>query len=101
MSGRARRSAIDFHTYSELVLWPYGYTTANTAPGMAADDEAALRTLGVSMASTNGYTPEQASDLYIADGAIDDCSGASTRSSPTPSRCIRRPPIRGSIHPTR
>ena len=26
-------AAIDFHTYSELVLWPYGYTTANTAPG--------------------------------------------------------------------
>ena len=24
------------------------------------------------MASTNGYTPEQASDLYIADGTIDD-----------------------------
>jgi len=66
------KSGIDFHTYSELVLWPYGYTTANTAPGLAADDEAALRTLGVNMASTNGYTPEQASDLYIADGAIDD-----------------------------
>ena len=24
------------------------------------------------MAGTNGYTPEQASDLYIADGTIDD-----------------------------
>jgi carboxypeptidase T len=24
------------------------------------------------MAATNGYTPEQASDLYIADGSIDD-----------------------------
>ena len=24
------------------------------------------------MAATNGYTPEQASDLYIADGTIDD-----------------------------
>jgi hypothetical protein len=37
-----------------------------------ANDEAAFRTLGVSMASTNGFTPEQASDLYIADGTIDD-----------------------------
>ena len=27
------KAHIDFHTYSELVLWPYGYTTANTAPG--------------------------------------------------------------------
>ena len=66
------KTGIDFHTYSELVLWPYGYTTANTAPGLTADDEATLRTLGVDMASTNGYTPEQASDLYIADGTIDD-----------------------------
>ena len=66
------KTGIDFHTYSELVLWPYGYTTANTAPGLTADDEATLRTLGIDMASTNGYTPEQASDLYIADGTIDD-----------------------------
>ena len=36
---RSRR-AIDFHTYSELVLWPYGYTTANTTPTLTADDEA-------------------------------------------------------------
>jgi hypothetical protein len=66
------KTGIDFHTYSELVLWPYGYTTANTASGLTADDEATLRTLGVNMAGTNGYTPEQASDLYIADGTIDD-----------------------------
>jgi carboxypeptidase T len=66
------KAGIDFHTYSELVLWPYGYTTANTAAGLTADDEATFRTLGVNMAGTNGYTPEQASDLYIADGAIDD-----------------------------
>jgi carboxypeptidase T len=66
------KAHIDFHTYSELVLWPYGYTTANTAPGLTADDQAALSTLGRNMAATNRYTPEQASDLYIADGTIDD-----------------------------
>ena len=66
------KTGIDFHTYSELVLWPYGYTTANTAAGLGVDDEATFRTLGVNMAGTNGYTPEQASDLYIADGTIDD-----------------------------
>lgn len=59
---------IDFHTYSELVLWPFGYTTANTAPGLSADQERTFRMLGVAMANTNGYTPEQASDLYITDG---------------------------------
>jgi carboxypeptidase T len=66
------KSNIDFHTYSELVLWPYGYTTANTAPGLTADDEATFSTLGRSMAASNGYTPEQSSDLYITDGSIDD-----------------------------
>src|SRR4051794_21465962 len=66
------KANIDFHTYSELVLWPYGYTTANTATGLTVDDQSALSTLGRNMAATNGYTPEQASDLYIADGTIDD-----------------------------
>ncbi|MFY1688555.1 M14 family zinc carboxypeptidase [Plantactinospora sp. WMMB782] len=59
---------IDFHTYSQLVLWPYGYTTANTGPGLNADQERTFRTLGQQMAATNGYTPEQSSDLYITDG---------------------------------
>src|SRR4029077_1518639 len=30
--------------------------------------------MGRAMAATNGYTPEQASQLYITDGAIDDWS---------------------------
>jgi carboxypeptidase T len=63
---------IDFHTFSELVLWPYGYTTANTAPGLLTDDQATFSTIGNQMAATNGYTPEQASDLYIADGVVID-----------------------------
>ncbi|MCT9935348.1 M14 family metallopeptidase [Planotetraspora sp. A-T 1434] len=66
------KTGIDWHTYSELVLWPYGYTTADTATGMTQDDHDALASLGRNLASTNGYTPEQASDLYIADGTIND-----------------------------
>ncbi|GIE91673.1 carboxypeptidase T [Actinoplanes regularis] len=66
------KAAMDFHSYSELVLWPYGYTTANTATGMTADDYNALSTLGRQMAATNSYTPEQSSDLYIADGVLLD-----------------------------
>jgi len=66
------KTHIDFHTYGKLVLWPFGYTTAGTAPGLDADQEATFRTLGTQMATTNGYTPEQASDLYITDGTIDD-----------------------------
>ncbi|WP_291413557.1 M14 family metallopeptidase [Actinophytocola sp.] len=66
------RTNIDFHTFSELVLWPYGYTYNNTAPGMTQQDYNTFSTLGQQMAATNDYTPEQASDLYITDGSIDD-----------------------------
>jgi carboxypeptidase T len=66
------KAGIDFHTYSELVLWPFGYTRTNTPTGMAADQYNTFATLGQRMAASNGYTPEQASDLYIADGTIDD-----------------------------
>ena len=66
------KANIDWHTYSELVLWPYGYTTANTTSTLNATDQRALSALGIQLAGTNGYTPEQASDLYIADGTIND-----------------------------
>ncbi|MFJ1806467.1 MULTISPECIES: M14 family metallopeptidase [unclassified Streptomyces] len=65
-------AGIDFHTYSQLVLWPFGYTTADTATGMTADDNAAFKAVGQQMAASNGYTAEQSSDLYITDGSIDD-----------------------------
>ncbi|MFE7783953.1 M14 family metallopeptidase [Streptomyces nigrescens] len=66
------KAAIDFHTYSELVLWPFGFTNDDTGPGMTQDDHDAFATIGKNMAATNGYTPEQSSDLYITDGSIDD-----------------------------
>ncbi|MEO3875063.1 M14 family zinc carboxypeptidase [Nonomuraea sp. B12E4] len=66
------KTHIDWHTYGELVLWPYGYTFNDTAPGLTLDDRNAHATLGQNMASTNNYTPQQASDLYITDGTIDD-----------------------------
>jgi carboxypeptidase T len=62
------KTNIDFHTYSELVLWPFSYTKDNTTALLNADQEATFRTLGVQLAKTNGYTPEQSSDLYISDG---------------------------------
>lgn len=70
---------IDFHTFSELVLWPYGYTTSDTGPGLDPADAAAFRTLGEAMAATNDYTPQQSSDLYITDGSIGDWMWAQHR----------------------
>ncbi len=66
------RTAIDFHTYSELVLWPYGYTYTDVTTGMSRDDYDTFVAMGRAMAATNGYTPEQSSDLYIADGTLPD-----------------------------
>jgi carboxypeptidase T len=63
---------IDFHTYSELVLWPYGYTEDGTAPGMTQDEARRFQDVGQQMAETNGYTPQQSSDLYVTDGSVND-----------------------------
>jgi hypothetical protein len=64
--------AIDFHTYSELILWPYGYTFTDVPSDMTQDDHDVLVAMGQAMAATNGYVPEQSSDLYITDGTIND-----------------------------
>jgi hypothetical protein len=64
--------AIDFHTYSELILWPMGYTTTNVPADMTQDDWDTMVAIGNAMAATNGYVPQQSSDLYITDGTIND-----------------------------
>ncbi|MFN8474541.1 MAG: M14 family zinc carboxypeptidase [Anaerolineae bacterium] len=73
INGKQRiTSAIDFHTYSELVLWPYGYTYTAVPSDMTQDDHDVLVKMGQTMAGYNGYTPEQSSQLYITDGSIND-----------------------------
>lgn len=57
---------MDLHSYSRLVLWPWGYTGDNAPNGTA------LQTLGRKFAYFNQYTPVQAYDLYITDGTTDD-----------------------------
>lgn len=59
-------SAISFHSYSELVLWPWGYTY-DPAP-----DEDVLAYHGRKMGALTGYTPQQSSDLYPTSGDFDD-----------------------------
>jgi carboxypeptidase T len=61
-------AAITFHTAGAEILWPYGYTRTDVPADMTRDDYAALAALGRRMASKNGYTPMQSSDLYITDG---------------------------------
>ena len=68
---------IDWHAFSELVLWPYAFTESDstesdTAPGLDAEAAATFRALGEAMAATNGYTPQQSSDFYLTDGSVND-----------------------------
>jgi hypothetical protein len=64
--------AITFHTYGKLVLWPYGYTYQDIPEDMRPDDHAVLAAMGQAMAASNGYTPQQASDLYPTSGDFTD-----------------------------
>jgi len=56
---------LDIHSYSELVLWPWG-ATASPAPNGTA-----LQTLGRRFAWFNGYTPTQSIGLYPTDGTTE------------------------------
>ncbi len=57
---------MDIHSYSQLVLWPWGDSFS------LAPNGAQMRTLGRRMAWHNNYSPEQASELYATDGSTDD-----------------------------
>jgi carboxypeptidase T len=66
------KTAITFHSYAKLVLWPYGYTYTDVPSDMTQDDHDVFAAMGRVMAQSNGYTAQQASDLYITDGSTDD-----------------------------
>jgi len=66
-------SSISFHTYGQLVMWPYGYTFQDVPPDMTQQDHDVFVAMGQAMAATtcrnnDCYTPQQSSDLYITDG---------------------------------
>lgn len=96
------KAAIDWHTYSELVLWPFGYTYSGTTTGMTADQYNTFATFGETMAGTNGYTPSSPATSTSPTGRSTTGCGATRRSSPTPSRCTpTRTGPRASTRPTR
>lgn len=59
---------LDIHSFSELVLWPWG---ENAAP---APNGTALQTLGRKFAWFNDYLPMQSVGLYPTDGTTDGVS---------------------------
>jgi len=61
-------AAISFHSYSELILWPWGYTNK-----FQSKDHETFSTHGKKMGELmGGYRPIQASGLYPAAGIFDD-----------------------------
>ena len=59
---------LDIHSYSQLVLWPWGVRNAPAPNGTA------LQTLGRKFAWFNNYTPMQSIGLYPTDGTSDAVS---------------------------
>lgn len=59
---------LDIHSFSELVLWPWGDVN------QVAPNGTALQTLGRKFAFFNGYTPQQSIGLYPTDGTSDSVS---------------------------
>jgi carboxypeptidase T len=60
-------ASISFHSYSELVLWPWGYTTS-----IQAKDHTIFKKYGDKMGEIMDYEPMQSADLYPAAGDSDD-----------------------------
>jgi hypothetical protein len=63
---------ITLHSYSQLVLWPWGWTSADSP------NHTQLQTLGRKMAYFNSYTPQQSNDLYPTSGTSDEWPTASS-----------------------
>ena len=65
-------SLISYHSFSQLILYPWGYTNS------PAPDAPLLNNLAVAMADrirvvhNVSYTPQQSSDLYLASGDTTD-----------------------------
>jgi carboxypeptidase T len=60
---------LSFHTFSELILYPWGGTYD---PITDKRDLSVFETMAKKMATWNGYTPQQSSDLYSASGDTTD-----------------------------
>lgn len=60
------QTAVSLHSYSELVLYPWGYTSA------PSPDDADFVAMADVMANMTGYTPEQGDSLYKTAGVWDD-----------------------------
>jgi hypothetical protein len=66
------KTGISYHTYGDLILYPYGYTYEDLPPDMDPVDRQTFVAMGAEMERTTGYHAQQSSDLYITDGDWND-----------------------------
>jgi murein tripeptide amidase MpaA len=66
------KTGISYHTYGDLILYPYGYTYEDIPPDMTVVDHQTFVAMGQEMERTAGYHAQQSSDLYITDGDWND-----------------------------
>lgn len=64
-SRRNLKVMMSYHSFSNLILWPWGYTTQRVP-------NAKLVEIGQKLGQMTGYRPQQAADLYVASGMTDD-----------------------------
>jgi len=62
---------LSFHTFSELILYPWGHTRD---PISNKKDQQLYEVMAQTMAKWNNYKPMSSSDLYIASGDLSDWS---------------------------
>lgn len=60
---------LNYHTYSNLVLYPFGYDYDVPLNGR---DEDIFKQMAGDMAAMNGYTPQSSAALYLVNGSSDD-----------------------------
>jgi carboxypeptidase T len=63
------KTLISYHSYGELVLYPWGGDDSDVPD---AKDLAAYKALAVEMGKLTGYAPQKSSDLYVATGDATD-----------------------------
>ncbi|MDQ3989988.1 MAG: hypothetical protein M3291_12490, partial [Actinomycetota bacterium] len=80
---------IDWHAFSEVVLWPYGFTESDSAPGLGTEAAATFRALGRRWRRRTA-TPHSSPVTSMSPTVLSTTGcGPSTASGPTPSRCTR------------
>jgi carboxypeptidase T len=67
---------LSFHSFSELILYPWGNTTA---PLPSERDRRTYEVMAEEMSKWNNYRPMQASELYVASGDTCDWAWAEHR----------------------